>query len=72
MIPNPPIVANHTIMTGPNAFPTVPVPRLWIAKRQTKITTAIGMVYGAKMSVATLRPSTALKTEMAGVMMPSP
>ena len=33
---------------------------------------AIGTTYGSNRWVVTLRPSTALSTEMAGVIMPSP
>jgi hypothetical protein len=51
-------------MTGPKAFPTTPVPRFWIANKPTKMTRAIGIVYGLKMLVATFRPSTALRTEI--------
>jgi hypothetical protein len=38
----------------------------------TRISTAIGMTYGFKLAVATLTPSSALSTEIAGVMTPSP
>src|SRR5689334_16959159 len=36
------------------------------------IATVIGMTYGSKNGVATVKPSTALKTEIAGVITPSP
>ena len=36
------------------------------------MTTAIGMTKGLKVFVTTLTPSSALKTEIAGVMTPSP
>ena len=36
------------------------------------MTTAIGMTKGLNVSVTTLTPSSALSTEIAGVMTPSP
>jgi len=66
------MVMNQRSMMGPKVLPTFAVPRLCSANNATRIRTAIGMVYGLKIGVATFRPSTALRTEMAGVMMPSP
>jgi len=37
-----------------------------------RMTTVIGTTTGSSLFVATPRPSTALSTEMAGVIMPSP
>ncbi|CAB4729338.1 unannotated protein [freshwater metagenome] len=65
-------MANQTIITGPNTFPTAPVPLLWTRKSPTMITIAIGMTQDVNDVDTTSRPSTALSTEIAGVMMPSP
>src|SRR5262245_10533243 len=70
--PEPAMVTNQTSTTGPNAHPMRAVPRFCTANRTTRIATAIGMTCGLKKSVATLRPSSALRTEIAGVTMPSP
>ncbi len=63
---------NHNTMTGPNTAPTLPVPWVCAANRQMRVATVIGMIKCSKAGVATLRPSTALKTEIAGVIIPSP
>ncbi len=63
---------NHTTITGPKTPPTRPVPRLWKANRPTRMAMAIGMIQASSAGAATFRPSTALSTEMAGVMVPSP
>ena len=52
--------------------PMPPVPRLWNMNRPMMITIVIGITYGSKNGVATSRPSTALSTEIAGVIMLSP
>ena len=57
---------------GPNKPPTRAVPRRWTRNSAARITTVIGMTYGANTGVATFSPSTALNTEIAGVIMPSP
>ena len=65
-------VPNHTNMIGPNILPTAPVPRLCTMNRHSKMTTAIGITHEAKAGDTSSRPSTALNTEIAGVMIPSP
>ena len=45
---------------------------LWMRNRPTRMTIVIGTTYGVKTGVATSSPSTALSTEIAGVIMPSP
>ena len=65
-------VANHTIMIGPNTLPTAPVPRLCTMNKHIKMATAIGRTQEAKAGETSSRPSTALNTEIAGVMIPSP
>ena len=59
-------------MIGPKTLPTAPVPRFCTAKSATRIPTAMGMTKLSRLGWTTLRPSTALSTEMAGVMTPSP
>ena len=63
---------NQMSMIGPNALPMRAVPRFCTANNASRTTTAIGITCGLNTSVAWLRPSNALSTEMAGVMMPSP
>ena len=70
--PSAAITPNHTSMIGPNALPMVAVPNLWTTKRTTRITTAKGMTKGFSVVVTTFTPSSALRTEIAGVITPSP
>jgi hypothetical protein len=65
-------VANQSSITGPNTAPMLAVPRLWTANRPIRIATVIGTTYGRNIGVATSSPSTALSTEIAGVIMLSP
>ncbi len=48
------------------------VPRLCTRNSPTRIAIVIGTTNGPKTGVATSSPSTALSTEIAGVIMPSP
>ena len=57
---------------GPKIDPMRAVPRLCTANRPMRIAMVIGITYGVNTGVTTSRPSTALSTEMAGVIMPSP
>ncbi len=66
------MVTNHASITGPNSLPTRAVPQRWIANRPHSTTTVMGTTKGSSAPVATLSPSTALSTEIAGVMIPSP
>ena len=70
--PSAAMTANHSSITGPNALAICAVPRLWMANSPNRIATAIETTCGLNTSVATLSPSRALNTEIAGVMMPSP
>ena len=72
MAPSTAIVANQTIMIGPKTPPMLAVPRFCTQKRPNKIATVSGTTTGLRLVVATSSPSTALSTEMAGVMTPSP
>ena len=71
-MPSTPMTTNHTTITGLNTLAIPAVPRRWITKRATKITTAIGITHRSNAGVATSKPSTADRTEMAGVISPSP
>ena len=70
--PSSAIATNQTIMIGPNTAPMPPVPRCCTRNSAIRIATVIGTTNGSKTCVATPSPSTALNTEMAGVIMPSP
>ncbi len=72
LAPITPIAVNHTAMTGPNMRPTAPVPSRCTRNRQTMIAAVIGTTRSASDGAATLTPSTAESTEMAGVIMLSP
>ncbi len=57
---------------GPKTPPMLAVPRLCTQTSAIRMTTVSGTMAGVSRLVATPRPSTALRTEMAGVMTPSP
>ena len=63
---------NQTRVIGPNQPPTPAVPNRCTANRATSTAMEIGNTTGSRAGVATLRPSTALSTEMAGVSRQSP
>ena len=63
---------NQSSVIGPNQRPTPAVPKCWTANSATSTPSAIGTTSGCSAGVATLRPSTALSTEMAGVSRQSP
>ena len=65
-------VANQTSMTGPNTVPIREVPRFWKRKRSTRTAIVIGSTYGFSPGAAISTPSTAERTDIAGVMAPSP
>jgi hypothetical protein len=56
---------------GPKTFPTPVVPRDWKRNNPMRMMTATGTTYGSKSGVAICNPSTALRTEIAGVIIPS-
>ena len=66
------MVANQTIMTGPNSVPIEAVPRLCIMNKPTRIAIVIGTTADSSAGAATLMPSTADSTEIAGVITASP
>ncbi len=65
------MATNQTTITGPNSRPTLPVPRYCSANNPTRMTSVIGTTRFATPGVS-LSPSTAERTEIAGVMTPSP
>lgn len=65
-------MTNQRASTGPKKAPTRPEPNGWTRNSPTRIATVIGTTNGLKSGVATVSPSTALRTEIAGVMTPSP
>ena len=71
-MPSTASTTKYSSITGPNSIPTLPTPRDWIAKRPTRMPTAIGMTKLPKLWLTTSRPSTAVSTDMAGVIMLSP
>src|SRR3954451_20831793 len=66
------IASSHTAVTGPNNLPTRPVPKRWAANSPVKITAATGSTTCPRLGAATLRPSTADNTLIAGVITESP
>ncbi len=70
--PSTPSTVNQKIMTGPNRRPTTPVPSRWNRNSPTMITAVMGMTRSDTDGAATLTPSIADRTEMAGVIMLSP
>ena len=66
------MTTNHTIITGPNTREIRSVPRRCTRKSTTRIVTATGITHDSNAVVATSKPSTALSTEIAGVIRPSP
>jgi hypothetical protein len=59
-------------MTGPKSEPTAPVPKRWMTNSAVNIVSAIGTTRESREGETTSSPSTADRTEIAGVIMPSP
>ncbi len=70
--PSTPMARNHTTITGPNSRPIRCVPWLWMANRPTRMPNVTGRMNAAKPGAASFNPSIADRTEIAGVMTPSP
>ncbi len=70
--PNEASVANQRSITGPKTRPTRVVPPRWMVNSSTSAATVRGTTNGPKAGAATVRPSMAETTEMAGVTIPSP
>ena len=63
---------NQASMMGPKIPPMKPVPRRCTRNSAIRTISVNGSTSGARAGASTLRPSTALNTEMAGVIAPSP
>ena len=63
---------NQTSITGPNSQPTVPVPRRCSANNPIRIAAAIGTTRLSSDGCTISTPSTADRTEIAGVIIESP
>ncbi len=63
---------NHSTVIGPNSLPTAPVPRAWIANSPIRIAIVSGTIQCSNAGVATEIPSTADRTDIAGVRIASP
>jgi hypothetical protein len=66
------ITENQTTMIGPKTRPITWVPKRWIANRPARMAIVIGSTIDSRLGSTTSTPSTAERTEIAGVMMPSP
>jgi hypothetical protein len=64
--------ANQISVIGPKNFPIPPVPRFCTKNSTNKMIRVSGITAFLKLGEITSKPSTADKTEMAGVMTPSP
>ena len=63
---------NQMINIGPKTRPIFAVPKRWIENRPINMPIVIGMTKGVKAAVTSSSPSSALSTEIAGVIAPSP
>jgi hypothetical protein len=63
---------NQPSIIGPKIPPMKPVPLRWTRNSAIRIASVSGTTTGANPGASTLRPSTALSTEIAGVIAPSP
>src|SRR5262249_33407251 len=70
--PSAAITMNQQTITGPKNLPIFSVPCCCTRNKQTKIAIQAGTTYLASWGCNTSTPSTALKTEIAGVIMLSP
>ncbi len=66
------MTANQSSITGPKTRPTLRRAAALHEEQPDRMTIVIGTTNGANAGVSTSSPSTALSTEIAGVIMPSP
>ena len=66
------MAVNHNSMMGPKKRPTSAVPCFFTTNSPTRMPAVMGTIQSLKIGVATLMPSMADSTEMAGVMTLSP
>lgn len=64
-------VRNQASIAGPNNLPMRAVPCAWKRNRQSRMSSVSGTTSQSREGRLTVRPSTALSTEIAGVMAPS-
>ena len=74
MLTNPraPMTTNQTTIIGPNSLPMLPVPYCWITNNPIRTAIVAGTMKCSNPGAASLSPSMADSTEIAGVMKPSP
>lgn len=65
------MVENHKNMVGPNTAPMSAVPRFWTRNKRNRMNRVTGTTTGRNIGVTTSKPSIALNTVIAGVIMPS-
>ncbi|MCY1481532.1 hypothetical protein D9M68_150610 [compost metagenome] len=70
--PIQPITRNQTSVIGPKKLETAAVPLDCTANSMSRMTTAIGTTYSDSAGVTSFRPSTAERTDKAGVIIASP
>ena len=63
---------NQKTISGPKTRPMRWVPKRWIAKTTTRIAIVTGTTSSWMLGSTTFTPSTAERTEIAGVIIPSP
>ncbi len=61
------MTTNHRIITGPNSLPTLAGPRFWMMNSSASTAKVTGMMARSNCGLRTSSPSTALNTEIAGV-----
>ena len=66
------MTANQNTITGPNTRPIRWVPKRWTEKRTTITAIVTGITRSWMLGSTTFTPSTAERTEIAGVIIPSP
>ena len=72
LMPSTASVTNQRTMIGPNSLPTLAVPRLWMTKRPARMVTVSGTMYPPSVGATITNPSSAPRTDIAGVIMLSP
>ena len=72
MTPSTPMATKNVAMIGAKNAATPAVPRLSARNSRMRMTTVAGSTNGASSASTCLRPSSAARTEIAGVMMASP
>ena len=70
--PSTALTAKKITMIGLKKAATLAVPRLWAPNRTTRMTIVAGRMYGARSTSTCFSPSSADRTEIAGVIMASP